>query len=151
MLISLLPARADNDYRGHKLGLWLLGLVLVPRIAIGLGSIFNGRNGAAVADGIPLDTYSAPAQAQVLNMLAGLGLASFTMGVVGMVVLVRYRSLVPAIFALLLLQQSARKLIHYALPIELNAAPGGMINNILLGLMIAGFALALWPRRRTTS
>ncbi len=148
MRIALLPRVADNVYRGQKAGLWLLGLVIVPRIAIGLGSIFNGRNGAAVADGIPLDTYSVAAQAQVLSMLAGLGLASFTMGALGIVVLVRYRSLVPAMFTLLLLQQVSRKLMHFALPTELTSAPGGLINNILLGMMIGGLALSLSPRRQ---
>lgn len=42
MFESLLPARIDNAYRGHKLALALFVLVVGMKIAIALGCIFNG-------------------------------------------------------------------------------------------------------------
>ena len=151
MLTTILPPRADNDFRGHRLAPWLLGLVLLPRIAIGLGSIFNGRNGAAVVDGIPLASYPTSAVEQVVNMLALLGLASFTFGALGFVVLLRYRSLIPAMFATLLLYQGGRQAIHHFIPTEsVGTAPGAIVNLVLLAMMLGGFALSLVPRQRTT-
>ncbi len=57
MLNPLLPRRVDNTYRGHKLALWLFGLVVLLKLVISLNSIFNGRTVASSADGILLDTF----------------------------------------------------------------------------------------------
>ena len=58
MLRQLLPQRIDNRYRGHRLALWLLAVLVLMKGGIGLGTIFNGHSAAASADGIPLDTFT---------------------------------------------------------------------------------------------
>ena len=73
MLAQLLPPRADNTYRGHRLALVLYGLLLLVKTAISLGSIFNGRTAAASADGIPIDTYTPAGAATVVSLFAMLG------------------------------------------------------------------------------
>jgi hypothetical protein len=54
---QLLPQRLDNTYRGRRLALWLLALVVSMRILQSVLVIFNGYSTAMNADGIPLDTY----------------------------------------------------------------------------------------------
>jgi len=146
----LFPAHADNAYRGHKLALVILGLLLLIKGAISLGSIFNGYNAASSADGIPIDTYT-PAGAQtVVALFALIGQANFIITLIGVIVLARYRSLVPLMFLLLLIQQVSRKLILELLPIVRTGAPPGTgINLAILGLIVIGFALSLWSRERT--
>jgi hypothetical protein len=61
----LLPERLDNMYRGHKLALWLFGLVVAIKSAQSLTIIFHGYATARDADGIPLDAYP-PATARTL-------------------------------------------------------------------------------------
>jgi len=147
MLELLLPGRADNAYRGHRLALWLLGLLLLVKVAIGLGSIFNGRAAASGADGLPIDTYTPAGARTVVALFALIGLANVIICAVGAVVLVRYRSLVPLMLTLLLAQQVGRYLILQYLPIaRTGAPPGAAINLALLGAMIAGLALSLWAR-----
>jgi len=147
MLELLLPGRADNAYRGHTLALWLLGLLLLVKAAIGLASIFNGHTAASSADGIPIDTYTPAGARTVVTLFALLGLAHVIISAVGVVVLVRYRSLVPLMLTLLLAQQVGRYVILQYLPIERTGAPpGSAINLALLGAMIAGLALSLWTR-----
>ena len=141
----LFPARADNNtYRGSTLALWVFGLLVLVRSAIGLGSIFNGHAAASSADGIPLDTFT-PAGAQTVLALFGLlGVSQVVFSVLCIVVLVRYRALIPLMFALLLLYQLSRKLILYFLPIPRTGAPPvSAINLAILGLMIVGLALSL--------
>lgn len=147
MLSQLFPQRIDNTYRGYKLALWLLGLLLLMRIAISLGSIFNGHTAASSADGIPLDTFT-PAGAQtVLSLFALLGLSRLMLGLIGILALVRYRAMVPLMFVLLLLETLGRKLILQALPIpRTGAPPASTMNLVLLALMIVGLALSVWPR-----
>jgi len=144
----LLPQHADNSYRGHKAALWLFGLLLLMKAGISLGSIFNGRTAATSADGIPIDTYT-PAGAQtVLSLFALLGIANLIICVTGVVVLVRYRSLIPFMLALFLVQQLSRYPVFHFLPIvRTGAPPGSAINLTILGAIVVGLALSLWSQR----
>lgn len=86
---------------------------------------------------------AAGAQAFV-SIFAAWGLAQATIGVPSIVVLVRYRALVPFICALLLLEHLCRKAIFAVMPIDRTAdAPAHFINLVLVGLMVAGLVLSL--------
>jgi hypothetical protein len=147
MLGPLLPERVDNDYRGLRLALWLFGLVVFMKLAIGVNSIFNGRSVASSADGIPLDTYTTAGAQAFVTQFALLGLSHFVMGLLCVLVLVRYRTLVPLMFALLLLEHLGKRLIFYFLPIaRTGTSPAFGINLVLLALMVAGLALSLRSR-----
>jgi hypothetical protein len=145
---QFLPERADNSYRGHKAALWLFGLLLLMKAAISLGSIFNGRTAATSADGIPIDSYT-PAGAQtVLSLFALLGISNIIICLVGAVVLLRYRSLIPFMFALFLVQQLSRYPVFHFLPIvRTGTPPGSAINLTILGAIIVGLALSLLSKR----
>jgi hypothetical protein len=141
----LLPRRLDNTYRGHKLALWLFGLLLLVRGAMGVNTIFNGHSVLTSADGIPLDTYPPAAARTIVSLFALLGLSHLTILLLGILVLVRYRSMVPLMFALLLLDHLGKRLILQFLPIaRTDTKPGFYINLALLVLMLGGLALSLW-------
>jgi hypothetical protein len=140
----LLPQRVDNTYRGYKLALWLFGAVVLMKLAMSLNSIFNGYVVASSADGIPLDTFPPAAAQTVVALFAIWGLAHLMICLLCILVLVRYRSMVPLMLALLLLEHLSRKLILQFLPIvRTGTPPGFFINVILLALMIVGLALSL--------
>lgn len=66
----------------------------------------------------------------------------------GLVVLVRYRALIPFMFALFLMDRLARNLILQLIPIERTGTPP--VSAITLGLLavtILGLLLSLWPRQ----
>jgi hypothetical protein len=140
----LLPQRVDNTYRGYKLALWLFGAVVLMKLAMSLNSISNGYVVASSADGIPLDTFPSAAAQTVVALFAIWGLAHLVICLLCILVLVRYRSMVPLMLALLLLEHLSRKLILQFLPIvRTGTPPGFFINVILLALMIVGLALSL--------
>ena len=148
MLDRIFPQRFDNDYRGHRLALWLFGLLVVVRVGIGLASIFNGYQAASSADGIPLDTFPPAASQAVVTLFALLGLVHLVLLLVCIVALVRYRTMIPLMFALLLLEYLCRRLVIALMPIAGTAAPPGLwVNLTLLAVMIGGLALSLWRRR----
>ena len=141
---QFLPRRVDNTYRGYKLALWLFALVVVMKIAMSLNSIFNGYMVASSADGIPLDTFPSSAAQTVVALFAIWGLAHLMICLLCILVLARYRSMVPLMLALLLLEHLSRRLILQFLPIvRTGTPPGFFVNLILLALMIAGLALSL--------
>lgn len=144
----LLPERADNAYTGHKSALWLFGLVIALKAAMGLNAIFNTYMVATRADGIPLATFPSAAVQTVLALFAIWGLGHFVLCLVGLLVLVRYRSLVPFMFLIFLLEQLARKLILLFIPIVRTGTPGGFYVNLgLLAVMAVGLGLAIWRRQ----
>jgi hypothetical protein len=147
MLDHLLPRTIDNDYRGRKAALWLLGLLLLMKTAMGLNSILNGYKVATSADGIPLDSYP-PAAARTIVALFGIwGLGHFMICLLGILVLARYRKMVPFMFALFLVEQLSRKLILQIHPIvRVGNSPASAINLALLALTVVGLALSIWRR-----
>lgn len=83
----------------------------------------------------------------VVSLFALLGLSNVIICSIGTVVLVRYRSLIPFMFGLFLLQHPGRQLILQFHPIaRTGAPPGSAINLVILAVMIVGLALSLWRR-----
>ncbi|HWO87972.1 MAG TPA: hypothetical protein VNL98_02360 [Gemmatimonadales bacterium] len=144
MFSLLLPQRIDNTYRGYKLGLWLFAVVVLMKVAMSLNSVFNGYSVATSADGIPLDTFPSGAARTVVALFALLGLSHFIFALLGVLALVRYRSMIPIMLTLLLLQQLSKKLILQFVPIVRTGTPPGFyVNLVLLAAIIVGLALSL--------
>lgn len=147
MLSRLFPGKADNHYGGHKAALWLLALFLLVKTGIGLGSIFNGHDAASSADGIPLDTFTPAGARAVVTLFALLGVSIVMLCLVGFVVLIRYRALVPLLFAVFILEHLGRKLVLLLLPIERSGgSAGSVVNLVILAILVAGLVLSLWHR-----
>ena len=147
MLADLVPRIADNRYPGRMLGLWLFALMPL-KIVMGLNVMVNAPSVAQSADGIPVHTFGAAAAPTFLSMFAAWGLCQLVLGLASLVVLVRYRSLVPLAFLTLLLEQAGRKLLQLHWPIErVGTPPGTYINAVLLGIMALGLVLSLWRPR----
>lgn len=145
--MPFLPRSIDNDYRGAKIALWIFGVLLLSKLGVALGCLFNGRNAAMSADGIPIDRYTPAGATVIVAMFAAWGLAQTLIVAMGIVVLVRYRSAVPFFFGLLLFEHAARKLIFVLIPIErIGTPPGFYVNAAMFAVEILGLTLALWRR-----
>jgi len=148
MLSRLLPPLANFTYTGSRVSLWLLGIVLFVKIAIALGAIFNGHYAASVADGIPIDSFTPQGTQAFLSIFASLGLSQLILGVLGVLLLLKYRPLVPMFLLVLLIEYLTRKGINAYLPIARSGhAPGGAINWAIFGVMLLAFVLSLRQRR----
>jgi hypothetical protein len=147
MLNQLLPPRADNAYRGHNVALWLFALLLFVKTAMSVNTIFNGYHIASAADGIPLDTFTPAGARAVVAVFASAGLARLMICFLCMLVLLRYRSLIPFMFALLLVEHLGKQLILYFLPIARRGTPPGHFINLFLFLIVlSGLVLSLRDR-----
>jgi hypothetical protein len=149
MLDNLLPRQPDNRFRGHRLAIWLFGLVVFVQAGQALMCIFNGHYAASSPDAIPLDTYSAESAQTVVTLFALLGLLRLVICIVCVLTLLRYRTMIPLMFALLVLEYVGRRLILHFLPIARSGtAPGSVVNLSLLAVMIVGLALSLRSNRQ---
>ena len=147
MLDKLLPARLDNTYTGHKLALWIFGLVVLLKSVQSLAIIFSGHTTAAGADGVPLDTFTPEAAQAVVAVFAQGSMWRLFFCLVGLIVLARYRSAIPLMFALFALQYLAAQLAFLFIPlVRVGSPPGPIVNLTIFVLMIVGLALSLWRR-----
>ena len=147
MFNQLLPQRIDNTYRGHKLALWLFAVVVAMKILQSLLVIFIGDFVVRSADGVPLETFTPAAAQSVVALFALSGLSRLIVSVLCVLALVRYRSLITFMFALLALDYLARQLILHFVPlVSTGTPPGPVVNLILFSLTIVGLALSLWSR-----
>jgi len=144
-----LPRSLDNTYRGHKLALWLFGLVVFAKSAQSLSIMLAGRSTANGADGIPLDTYP-PATAQtVVSIFAQGSVWRLTFCLLCAVVLFRYRSAVPLMFVLFVVNYLiAQVMLQFVPLVRAGSPPGPFINLVLFSLMVVGLALSVWPGTR---
>jgi hypothetical protein len=147
VLNRFLPQRLDNTYSGQRLALWLFALVVTVKIFQSLLAIFNGPFVLASADGIPLDTFTAATAQTVIAVWALSGLYRLIIYLLCLLVLVRYRSALPFMFALLVLMFLAAELILIFIPIVRAGTPAGPImNRILFAVTIIGLVLSVWNR-----
>lgn len=144
---TLFPRVAENRYPGRRPGLWMFALMLL-KIAMGVNVMVNAPHVARSADGVPVDTFVAAAAAAFSFVFAAWGLSQFVLGLASLVVLLRYRSLVPLAFLCLLIEQIGRMLLRFRWPVDrIATAPGTAINVALTAIMVLGFVLSVWPPR----
>ena len=145
MLSRIFPRQIDNTYRGHRLAIWLFALIVLAKLLMGANAMLNTRVVATSADGIPLDSYGAQAAATVIAFFAVWGLGALLLALQGIMVLIRYRGLIPFMYLLLLTEQLGRKALLFLHPI---AKPGTLpvgvaVNLALLGMLLIGLVLSL--------
>jgi hypothetical protein len=143
MLNRLFPASFDNVYRGRRLGLWLLYPITLFNLLIALGTIFSADS-AAGPDGIPLAAYPPDAARAVVGVAGFLGLSDLLLAFFSVLALVRYRSMVPLIYLVLVVQWLAHKGVGLMKPIARDGAHmGGYITLAIFALSLAGLVLSL--------
>lgn len=147
MVGGLVPKRLDDDYRGHRLAPWLLGLVIALKGTQSLAVILAGYATAKGADGVPLDSFTPEAAQTVLAVFAQGSLWRLFFCLLCALLLFRYRSAVPLMLALFALNYLAAQLLFQFAPLPRVGAPVGPLVNLLsFVVMCLGLALSLWRR-----
>ena len=149
LLNRLFPKQVDNRFDGYRAALWLLGLFVALKLAMGINSILNTASVAGGADGIPLDRYGPAAAREVLMLFALTSLGQLVLALVALTILIRYRTMVPFIYLVLIGEQLARRLIvqSYEVARPEGAAGGWYINIGLIAVLAIGLLLSLTPSR----
>lgn len=147
MLNRLFPKQIDNSYGGYRLAIWILVAVVAVRLLIATNSILFARHIAATADGIPLDSYGPAAAATIVQIFALLGLHLFIQSLLGVVVLIRYRAMIPLMYLILVLQQVGQKVLHAVYPdVPSAGAPGTTVALSIFAVTLIGFFFSLLDR-----
>ena len=155
MLRLLFPTVLDNKYRGQWLALVFFVPVLLLKLMMGFNvagfnPVMEVRDILQDVDGIPLDTYSTGAVTDLIFFANAWGLSLFTVCLVGVIALIRYRSMIPIAILLLTVEQVGRKAMSIAesgLGIGSEMSAGSTINWVLSIALLLALLLATIRRR----
>ena len=149
MLRRLFPPQFDERFDGHALALWILGVLVALKLVMAVNSIVNTAAVAGGADGFPLQSYGGGGAQAVLMLFAAGAMAQLTLAALGLAALLRYRSMLPFLYLLLLFEFAGRRFIVQAYAVERaqTGSSGVAINVALLALLLGGLGLSLWPRK----
>ena len=104
MLNKILPPTVSNTYHGAPIAKIAFAAITVLTVGRSLVHILTADGGAQSIATIPLDTYPSDASATVVAMFAQWGLSQLLMGLVDMIVLWRYQSLIPLMWLFVLFE-----------------------------------------------
>ena len=145
MLQRVFPPALDNRFPGHRIALYAFYALTAVTLWRSQHHLFAHDGGAQSIASIPLDTYSDSGADTVVGIFALWGLSQLIIGLIYLLVAIRYRSLIPLLYVLLTLEYAMRFWVGTNKAIEtVGTAPGSVIN---LPFMIAGavlFALSVW-------
>ncbi len=144
--IKLLPAVVDNQFRGIKLSQYAFLLITAATIVRSLIHVFAADGGAQSIATIPLNAYPADAAATVVLMFSLWGLSQLLMGIVYLGVYVKYKSLIPMMYVLMIIEYAMRIVIGQMKPIvTVGTAPGSIGNWIMIPVCAVLLVLSLLP------
>lgn len=148
MFENLFPKTVDNHYRGLSIAKWVFVAMTMLTIARSLAHIFLPDGGAQSIATIPLDSYSSGAEMVIIGMFAQWGLTQLMFGLVYVIVLLRYQSLIPLMWLFIAFEWAGRLITGFAKPLETAGTAPGAVGNLIFPLLaFIMLALALKVRK----
>ena len=127
--IRVFPKQLDNSFRGNRIAVIVFALITVFTLARSCVHIFAPDGGASSIAGI---NTSVEGGSNVISMFAFWGLAQLLMGLAYLAVFFRYKSLIPFMYMLIIIEYSGRVLIGMVKPLIVSHTPPGAIGDYIL-------------------
>lgn len=142
ILETLLPSKIDNTIRGTKLPFYVFALYAILSVVRSCIHIFAPDGGAGSIAGMDLSVAGADG---IIFAWALWGSSQLILALIQLLVVFRYRSLVPFMYLLLAIEVLLRKLVGHMKPVTFAHTPPGEIGNqVILPLALAMLLLSLW-------
>ena len=135
MIKQLLPETIDNHFRGLPIAKWVFIGMTIFTIGRSLAHIFLPDGGAQSIATIPLDAFSAVANIVVIGMFAQWGLTQLMFGLMYLLVVLRYQSLIPLMWLFLFAEWTGRFLLGFYKPLESTGTAPGAIGNMIFPVL----------------
>ncbi|MEO0882667.1 MAG: hypothetical protein AAFY34_08015 [Pseudomonadota bacterium] len=146
LLEKLLPKTVDNNFPGKKLAFYALVPLTLLSVVRSCIHLLAPDGGAQSIASIPLDQYSGGASANIIAIFSQWGLSQLLLAAIYVLVLFRYRSLIPLCYAILICSAFGRFVIGELKPIETpTTAPGEAGNLPFLAMGVVLLVISLIP------
>ena len=145
---TLLPAKIDNTMSGSKIPFYIFTLYAIVSLVRSCIHIFSPDGGAGSIAGMDLSVAGADG---IIFAFALWGSSQLLLALIQLLVVFRYRSLVPLMYLMLILETLLRELVGNMKPVTFAHTPPGAIgNHIILPLTVILLAFSLWSAYRQT-
>jgi hypothetical protein len=146
--MHIFPKHIDNTYTGHPIALYAFYLITAITIIRSLIHIIAPDGGAQSIATIPLDTYSIESANTVIFMFGLWGISQLLLGILFLIIAIRYRALIPLMYIFIFTEYSLRLILGFFKPITLTGvAPGGIGNYVFIILSILLFILSMKTKK----
>ncbi len=138
----LLPAKIDNTIRGWKLPFYVFALYAIVSTVRSCIHLLAPDGGAGTIAGMDLSVAGADG---IIFAFALWGSSQLLFAIIQLLVVIRYRSLAPFMWLMLILEVLLRELVGHIKPVTFAHMPPGAIGNqLILPLAAIMLGLALW-------
>jgi hypothetical protein len=146
ILTSILPAKADNTIQGMKLPTYVFTLIAIVSTVRSCIHLLAPDGGAGSIAGMDLSVAGADGIVFAFGLW---GSSQLVYALIQLMVAFRYRSLVPLMYVLLILETLLRWLVGTMKPVSFaHTPPGAMGNYIIFPLAVLMLALSFWNLKR---
>jgi hypothetical protein len=141
----LLPAGAGNTIQGFKPPVYVFAFIAIVSTVRSCIHLLAPDGGAGSIAGLDLTVAGADG---IVFAFALWGSAQLVYALVQLVVAFRYRSLIPFMYVLLIVETLLRMLVGRMKPVHFAHTPPGAVGNwVILPLAALMLVWSLWPRR----
>ncbi|PKO19202.1 MAG: hypothetical protein CVU39_01230 [Chloroflexi bacterium HGW-Chloroflexi-10] len=146
ILAILLPAKIDNTIHGMKLPYYVFAIYAVLSAVRSVIHLLAPDGGAGSIAGMDLSVAGADG---IIFAFALWGSSQLLFAIIQLLVVLRYRSLVPLMYLMLILEVLLRQLVGMMKPVTFAHTPPGAIGNqLVLPLAVLMLVLALWQTEK---
>ena len=149
ILEILLPAKIDNTIRGSKIPFYVFALYAIVSLVRSCIHLLAPDGGAGSIAGMDLSVAGADG---IVFAFALWGSSQLILAIMQLLVVFRYRSFVPFMYLMLMLEVLLRELVGKMKPVTFADTPPGAIGNqLILPLAALMLGLSLWSAYRQGS
>lgn len=153
MVGRIFPKTVDNRYNGPWIAKGLLILYMAKSFFAGCIHMFAPDGGAQTIGSVALDQFTAGGADSVITVFGLWGMEQFVIGLIALVVLVRYKSLIPMMALVYVVEYAGRMATPLFTPglVTAHTPPGATADLVLVPLAVIMFLLSLvhWKRNQS--
>ncbi len=147
VLEILFPPQVDNTILGTKIPFYLFAIYAIISTVRSVIHLLAPDGGAGSIAGLDLSVAGAEG---IIFAFALWGSSQLLFALIQLLVVIRYRSLVPLMYVMLILEILLRELVGRMKPVTFAHTPPGAIGNqLLLPLAIIMLGITLWSSYQT--
>ena len=148
-LEPLLPAKIDNTIRGTKIPFYIFAVYAMVSTVRSCIHLLASDGGAGSIAGMDLSVAGADG---IIFAFALWGSSQLLFAMIQLLVVIRYRALIPLMWLMLILETLLRELVGTMKPVTFAHTPPGAIGNqIILPLAVLMLILSLWSASKSYS
>ena len=114
--------------------------------------MFFSDGGAQSIGSVSLDSFTKGGADSVITMFGLWGLEQFVIGLIALIILLRYKSLIPLLWGIYSIEYLGRALSHLFTPglVTETVPPGVIVDTVLVPLAIIMFLFSIYTTRKNT-